>query len=74
MAESHGHSVAAWTGVGILLLASALICLGIVFGMMLLWLPGVVLLFVGAGAWIGLEKAGYGEHPASESQGTGAVQ
>lgn len=58
---SHGHSVAAWTGVGILLLASLLISLGLVFGMPLLWIPGAILVPVGAFAWAAMNKAGYGE-------------
>ena len=60
--ESHGNSPAAWTGTGIILLASALICLGIMFGNSLLWGGGVVLVLVGVAAWVGLHRAGYGEH------------
>lgn len=58
---SHGNTVAAWTGVGIILLASLLICLGLVLGVSLLWIPGVILVPVGAFAWAALNKAGYGE-------------
>lgn len=58
---SHGNTVAAWTGVGILLVATLLICLGLVFAMPLLWIPGVVLVPVGAFAWAAMNKAGYGE-------------
>lgn len=74
MAESHGHSKAAWTGVGIILLGSLLICLGIVFGNILLWAPGIAGVVIGMVAWAVMEKAGLGEHPASESRGTGAVR
>lgn len=61
MAESHGNSVAAWTGVLVLLVATLLICLGIIFGRSLLWIPGIVLVVVGIAAWVALDKAGYGE-------------
>ncbi len=58
---SHGNTVAAWTGVAILLVASALICLGIVLAMPLLWIPGVIGVPVGAFAWVMMNRAGYGE-------------
>lgn len=74
MAESHGSSTAAWTGVGILLLATALICLGVVFAMRLLWIPGIVLVLVGVVAWVALEKAGYGQEGQRSNKGTSAVR
>lgn len=74
MAEDHGHSTANWTGVGIFLVGSALICLGIVFAEMLLWAPGIVLLVVAVVAWRVLDKSGRGVHAASRSEGTGAVR
>lgn len=74
MAESHGNSTAAWTGVGILLFATALICLGIIFAMRLLWISGIVLLLVGVVAWIALEKAGYGQGGQRSAKGTSAVR
>lgn len=74
MAESHGNSVAAWTGVGILLLGTLLICLGLIFASQMMWIPGIVLLVVGALAWIVLEKAGYGEAGHRVKKGTSAVR
>lgn len=62
MSESgHGHSVAAWTGVGTLLVASTLLAVGIYFGLNWLIGIGVALVLVGVGAWYGLALAGYGE-------------
>lgn len=59
--ESHGHSTAAWTGVGIMLVATAFICLGVVFATPLLWIPGTLIFIVGAVAWPVMTRAGYGE-------------
>lgn len=57
----HGHSVAAWTGVGILLVASTLLSVGVYFGLhWAIWI-GAALVLVGIGAWYGLALAGYGE-------------
>lgn len=55
----HGNTPAAWTGVAVLMLAAALICLGIVFAQPFLWVPGVILVPVGALVWAGMNKAGY---------------
>lgn len=57
----HGHSVAAWTGVTLLLVASILLSVGIFFGWAWANWTGVVLVLVGVGAWWGLSKAGYDE-------------
>lgn len=46
--ENHGHSVAAWTGVGICMIGSLLIAIGVYFGNELLDIIGGVL-FVGGG-------------------------
>ena len=58
--DSHGHSTAAWTGVGIMLVACAIICLGIVFGQTIMWIVGTILFIGGAIAWPVMNKAGYG--------------
>jgi len=58
----HGHSLAAWTGVGILLVASLLISLGIFFGWMWANWVGIVGVLVGVGAWVALNRAGYGQN------------
>jgi hypothetical protein len=56
----HGHSIASWTGVGILLLASVLLSVGIYFGLGWLTWTGVAAVVLGVGAWVALEAAGYG--------------
>ncbi len=62
MSESgHGHSVAAWTGVVILLLASAILAVGIYFGWGWTYWVGSAVAVVGVAAWYGLAAAGFGE-------------
>lgn len=58
--ENHGSSTAAWTGVGVMLLGTALICLGLIFAMAVLWILGIIVFAGGAIAWIVMDKAGYG--------------
>lgn len=56
----HGHSIASWTGVGLLLVASTLLAVGIYFGLAWATWTGVAGVVLGVGAWVGLEAAGYG--------------
>lgn len=74
--ESHGHSVAAWTGVCILLVASFLICLGIVLFQSWMWIAGIVIGIIGVGAWIALAKSGRGAsaHTAHQEAQAGSHQ
>ena len=68
MAEhNEGHSIAAWTAVGILLLASFLICLGIVLKSTPLAVVGVVLVVVGMAAGKVLAMAGFGQRKPERS-------
>ncbi len=66
----HGHSTAAWVGVGILIVASTFIAVGQFFTIMWCTWLGVVLCFVGIIAWVALTRAGYGEdwHAANDHQ------
>lgn len=66
--EDHGHSVAAWTCVGILMIAALLISIGVAFGNHVLDIIGVVLIFVGVAAGIVLSKAGFGSVSPPERQ------
>ncbi len=64
----HGHSIAAWTGVGILLVGSTFISLGIFFGLMWANWLGIALTLLGIGAWVALNKVGYGQDHHAEKQ------
>lgn len=70
MAEhGHGQSTAAWTAVGILLVACFLICLSVVVTSWTLAIVGIVLLVVGVAAGKVLSMAGFG---ASKPDRSGA--
>lgn len=58
--DSHGHSTAAWTGVIIMLVATAIICLGMALAQPIMWIGGTILFIAGAIAWPVMNKAGYG--------------
>lgn len=58
--EDHGHSIAAWTAVAIIIVASAVMSLAVVFPNLWLFVGGAVLALVGAIAGKVLSMAGYG--------------
>jgi len=58
--EDHGHSVAAWTAVGILLVAAAIMSLAVAFPNRWLFVVGVVVAVIGVIAGKVLAMAGYG--------------
>jgi len=58
--EDHGHSVAAWTGVGIILLGTAIASIGVVIPSLLLAIVGGAVIVVGVAAGKTMSMAGYG--------------
>ncbi|MBM6399469.1 HGxxPAAW family protein [Phycicoccus sonneratiae] len=58
--EDHGHSVAAWTAVTIIIVASVIMSVAVVFPNRWLFVGGAVLAVVGAVAGKVLSMAGYG--------------
>lgn len=79
--ESHGHSVAAWTSVGIILVGVVVTSIAIVMANVPLAVVGAVVIVLGAIAGKVLAMAGYGAKPhdseraplvadAPEEQGT----
>ena len=58
--DNHGHSVAAWTAVLILIVASAVMSLAVLFPNVWLFVGGVILAVVGVVAGKVLSMAGYG--------------
>lgn len=58
--EDHGHSVAAWTGVGVILAGSALAAWGVAVASVPLFVIGLVVCVLGAVAGKVLSMAGYG--------------
>ena len=64
--ESHGHSVAAWTSVSILMLASVVMAAAVVWPSMGLFIAGGVLAVIGVIAGKVLAMAGFGVRKATE--------
>lgn len=58
--EDHGHSVAAWTAVAIIIVASTIMSFAVVFPNVWLFVGGAVLAVVGGVAGKVLSMAGYG--------------
>jgi hypothetical protein len=58
--DNHGHSVAAWTAVIILIVAAAIMSIAVLFPNVWLFVGGVVLAIVGVVAGKVLSMAGYG--------------
>lgn len=70
--ESHGHSVAAWTAVTILLLAAAVMALSIVFPSLFWFIVSWVLILVGVVTGKVLSMAGYGDKNRAAARQGGA--
>jgi hypothetical protein len=58
--EDHGHSTAAWTGVGIILLGTAIASVAVVIPSLVLGIIGGVVIVAGIIAGKVLSMAGYG--------------
>jgi multisubunit Na+/H+ antiporter MnhG subunit len=58
--EDHGHSVAAWTGVGVILVGAAVASWGVAIASTIVFVIGVVICVLGAVAGKVLSMAGYG--------------
>ena len=69
-----GHSVAAWTAVTILLIASFLICLAVMVTSWLMAIVGIVLVVVGVVAGKVLAMAGFGQDKPDRSGSDNAVR
>ena len=66
--ESHGHSLAAWTGVGILLVAFLVGSVAVALSSKPLAIVATVIAVIGVIAGIALKKAGHGiEKPGAHA-------
>lgn len=75
MAEhGHGHSVAAWTAVTILLVAAAIMSLAVVLASVWMFVAGGVLVVVGVIAGKVLAMAGFGQNKPETPQGTTVIR
>jgi hypothetical protein len=71
--EDHGHSVAAWTAVGIILLGSAITSVGVVVSNVPISVVGGVVIVLGAVAGKVLAMAGYGNKGPHHAQAGSVV-
>ncbi len=69
--DDHGHTVAAWTCVGILMFASLVMSLAVVFALPWLFFVGIVLGVVGVVVGRLLQLAGYGKKFPVDSPSAG---
>ena len=60
--EDHGHSTAAWTGVGIILLGTAIASVAVVIPSLLLGIIGAAVIVAGVAAGKTMSMAGYGSN------------
>ncbi len=58
--EDHGHSVAAWTGVGVILLGTAIAAVAFVLPSLILAIIGAAVIVLGIAAGKTMSMAGYG--------------
>lgn len=65
--EDHGHSVAAWTAVAIILVGTAVMAWAVVVASVLVFVVGSVICVVGAVAGKVLGMAGYGAKDVPEA-------
>jgi hypothetical protein len=76
--ESHGHSVAAWVAVFIILLGSLVMAFAVVFPSVLWFVVGAVIVVLGAASGKVLAMAGYGAkagtHEAAHASGPGQAE
>jgi hypothetical protein len=67
---SHGNTVAAWTAVGILLVAAFVMAIGVIVASVAVFVVGAVVAVLGVVAGKVLSLAGYGEPQPTDSQVT----
>lgn len=68
--EDHGHSTAAWTGVGVILLGTAIASVAVVIPSLALGIVGAVVIVAGVVAGKVLSMAGYGSNGHHAQSGT----
>lgn len=67
--EDHGHSVAAWTAVGIILIGSAIASVAVLLPNVVLGIVGAVVIVAGAVTGRVMSMAGYGGSPTHAQSG-----
>jgi hypothetical protein len=71
--EDHGHSVASWTAVGVILLGALIAAIGVLVPSLLLGIIGGVVVVLGAASGKFLSMAGYGANSHHAQHGGSAI-
>ena len=72
--QGHGHSPAAWTAVGTLLVAALLICLSVIVTSWPMAIVGLVLVVAGVVAGKVLAMAGFGQTRSDQPRATTVIR
>ena len=72
--SSHGNTIAAWTGVGVIMIGSLIMAIAVVLASMLLFIIGAVVVVLGVVAGKALSMAGYGSKRPDDPRVTRAVR
>jgi multisubunit Na+/H+ antiporter MnhG subunit len=72
--SNHGNTIAAWTGVGVIMIGSAIMAFAVVFASLWLFVAGAVVCLLGVVVGKVLSIAGYGAKRTDDPRVTRAVR
>jgi multisubunit Na+/H+ antiporter MnhG subunit len=72
--SNHGNTIAAWTGVGVIIIGSFIMSIAVVMASVLLFIIGGVVALLGVVAGKALSAAGYGSKRPDDTRVTRAVR
>ena len=72
--SNHGNTIAAWTGVGVIMIGSLIMAIAVVVASLLLFIIGGVVAILGVVAGKALSMAGYGAKRPDDTRVTRAVR
>jgi multisubunit Na+/H+ antiporter MnhG subunit len=72
--SNHGNTIAAWTGVGVIMIGSLIASFAVVLASVMLFIVGIVVCVLGVVAGKVLSMAGYGATRPSDPKVTRAVR
>jgi multisubunit Na+/H+ antiporter MnhG subunit len=72
--SNHGNTIAAWTGVGVIMIGSLIMSFAVVLASVKLFIVGAVVCVLGVVAGKLLSRAGYGAKRPQDSRVTRAVR
>ena len=72
--SNHGNTIAAWTGVGVIMIGSLIMAIAVVVTSLILFIIGGVVAILGVVAGKALSMAGYGAKRPDDTRVTRAVR